>query len=331
MARILVTGASGFIGSHVAAHLAASGHQVIANGRCLERLRLLQGTAAQLAAADLSTDPLEPLAEACDAVVHCAALSSPWGAADSFSRANVLATRRILEASQRAGVRRFIHMGSPSIHFRFADQYGIDERFEPPRRWITDYARSKWESELCVRSAAANGLEALVLRPRAVFGERDQAILPRLMAIADRGWFPLIHSGGAVIDVTYVGNLSRLVAQCLEADVVADGRAYNVTNGDPIRVVELIAKLFAAMGREVRLVPVPRRVAVAMAGIAERIARARPGRPEPRLTRYGVGVLGYSQTLDISLARRELGYAPAISIDQGIERYAQWWKQHAGT
>jgi nucleoside-diphosphate-sugar epimerase len=331
MARILVTGASGFIGSHVAGHLAALGHQVVANGRCLDRLQLLRGTAAQLVVADLCTDTLEPLMEACDAVVHCAALSSPWGTAESFSRGNVLATRRILEASQRAGVRRFIHMGSPSIHFRFADQYGIDERFEPPRRWITEYARSKWESELCVRSAAANGLEALVLRPRAVFGERDQAILPRLMAIADRGWFPLIHRGEAVIDVTYVANLSQLVAQCLEADVVADGRAYNVTNGDPIRVGELVGKLFAAMGREVRLVPVSRGVAVAIAGIAERIARIRPGSPEPRLTRYGVGVLGYSQTLDISLARRELDYIPAVSIDQGIERYVQWWKQHART
>ena len=331
MARILVTGVSGFIGSHVASDLAALGHQVIANGRCLDRLQLLQGTAAQLVVADLCTDTLEPLTEACDAVVHCAALSSPWGTADDFMRANVLATRRLLEASQRAGVRRFIHMGSPSIHFRFADQYGIDERFEPPRRWITDYARSKWESELCVRAAAANGLDALVLRPRAVFGERDQAILPRLMAIADRGWFPLIHRGAAVIDVTYVANLSRLVAQCLEADVVADGRAYNVTNGDPIRVGDLVARLFAAMGREVRLVPVPRGVAVAMAGVAERIARIRPGRPEPRLTRYGVGVLGYSQTLDISLARGELNYAPTVTIDQGIERYVQWWKQHART
>lgn len=331
MARILVTGASGFIGGHVAGHLAALGHQVIANGRCLDRLQLLPDATAQLAVADLCTDTLEPLTEVCDAVVHCAALSSPWGTAEDFMRANVLATRRILAASQRTGVRRFIHMGSPSIHFRFSDQYGIDERFEPPRRWITEYARSKWESELCVRAAAVNGLEALVLRPRAVFGERDQAILPRLMAIADRGWFPLIHHGEAVIDVTYVANLARLVAQCVKADVVADGRAYNVTNGDPIRVGDLVAKLFVAMGREVRLVPVPRGVAVAVAGIAERIALIRPGRPEPRLTRYGVGVLGYSQTLDISRARRELNYTPAVSIDQGIERYVRWWKQHAQT
>ncbi|MEO6519249.1 MAG: NAD(P)-dependent oxidoreductase [Pseudoxanthomonas sp.] len=328
MARILVTGASGFIGSHVAGHLATLGHQVVASGRDSARLLSLQGCAQRLGA-DLSVDALEPLTEGCEAVIHCAALSSPWGTAESFSRANVLATRRLLAASRRAGVRRFIHLGSPSIYFRFQDQYGIGEDFAPPPRWITEYARSKWESELCVRAAAAEGLQALVLRPRAVFGERDRAILPRLMAIADRGWFPLIHGGDAVIDVTHVDNLARLIGQCLDADVVADGRAYNVTNADPIRVGELVARLFAALGRQVRMIPVPRTVAVAVAGIAERIALVRPGRPEPRLTRYGVGVLGYSQTLDIARARRELGYVPELSLDQGIERYARWWSRHA--
>lgn len=328
MARILVTGASGFIGSHVAGHLAGLGHEVVASGRDRAGLQRLHAVARR-PLADLSLDALEPLVEGCEAVVHCAALSSPWGTADDFHRANVVATRRILSASRGAGVRRFIHLGSPSIYFRFADQYGVGEAFEPPRRWITGYARSKWESECCVRAAAAEGLQALVLRPRAVFGERDRAILPRLMAIADRGWFPLVHGGDAVIDVTHVDNLARLVAQCLEADVVADGRAYNVSNGDPVRVRELIETLFSALGRRVRLVPVPRTLAVAVAGVAEGIASMRAGRPEPRVTRYGIGVLGYSQTLDISRARSELGYAPETSLRQGIERYARWWKRHA--
>lgn len=328
MARILVTGACGFIGSHVAGHLAALGHEVVANGRDGGRLQALYG-GAQQRVADLSVDQLEPLVEGCEAVVHCAALSSPWGKAESFHKANVVATRRILSASKQAGVRRFIHLGSPSIYFRFVDQYDVREEFNAPQRWITEYARSKWESECCVRAAAAEGLQALVLRPRAVFGERDQAILPRLMAIAGRGWFPLVHGGNALIDVTHVDNLSRLVGQCLCADIAADGRAYNVTNGAPIRAGELIEKLFAALDQRVRLIPVSRSLAVALAAIAERIALLREGCHEPRLTRYGVGVLGYSQTLDISRARFELGYDPKISVQQGIDRYAQWWTQHA--
>src|SRR5690606_13482826 len=121
-------------------------------------------------AADLAEAPLDLLLAGVGTVVHCAARSSPWGPAAAFERDNVHATRRLLAAARAAGVRRFVHLGSPSIYFRFADQFDVGEDFLPPRRWITDYARSKWESELAVREAVAAGLPALVLRPRAVFG-----------------------------------------------------------------------------------------------------------------------------------------------------------------
>ncbi len=331
MARILVTGASGFIGSHVVERLAELGHQIIATGRCKKQLgRFAQNV--QIIAADLCHDKLEPIVDACDFVVHCAALSSPWDTAENFWQANVVATERLLAASQQVGVRRFVQLGSPSIYFRFADQYSISESFEAPRKWVTEYARSKWESELRVRAASANSeMETLILRPRAVFGERDRAILPRLLAIAEKGWFPLMHRGKAVIDVTYVANVADIVDDCLEANVVCDGRAYNLTNGDPITVHELVTRLFTALDRDVRLIPVPRRLALSMATVAEQIARMRSGAPEPRLTRYGVGVIGYSQTLDISRARSELNYSPRVSINEGITRFAKWWKLNAKT
>ncbi len=331
MARILVTGASGFVGSHVVTHLADLGHDIVATGRSQTSLELLARNGAELRIADICHDDLQPLVSSCDFVVHCAALSSPWDTTENFWQANVVATERLLAASQRAGVRRFVHMGSPSIYFRFQDQYRVDENFVAPQRWITEYARSKWESELRVKAASENGMETLVLRPRAVFGERDRAILPRLLAIAEKGWFPMVHHGEAVIDVTYVANVAHSVSDCLAADVVADGRAYNITNGDPISVCELVTRLFKALDKDVRLIPVPRRLALGMAGISERIAKLRSGMPEPRLTRYGVGVIGYSQTLDISRATRELNYSPRISINDGLARFAQWWRQNAAT
>jgi nucleoside-diphosphate-sugar epimerase len=325
MARILVTGASGFIGSHVTTHLASLGHHVVATGRSQALLDCLCSTAKDKLLADLAIDRLEPLLESCDAVVHCAALSSPWGTKENFWNANVIATERLLEASQRAGVRRFVHLGSPSIYFRFADQLNVDESFQPPKKWITEYARSKWASELRVQAAAAKGIETLVLRPRAVFGEGDRAILPRLLAIADKGWFPLMHQGKAVIDVTYVANVVQAVVACLDADVRCDGRAYNITNAEPISLHQLVTRLFAALGKNVRLIPVPRNLALIMASMVERIAMLREGKPEPRLTRYGVGVIGYSQTLDISRAQRELSYFPKTSIDDGLTQFARWW------
>jgi nucleoside-diphosphate-sugar epimerase len=329
MARILVSGASGFIGSHVATHLASLGHHVVATGRNEALLNRLCAAANDKILADLAVDRLEPLLESCDAVVHCAALSSPWDSKENFWQANVIATERLLAASLQMGIKRFVHLGSPSIYFRFADQLNIGESFQPPKTWITEYAHSKWVSELRVQDAAKKGLETLVLRPRAVFGEGDRAILPRLLAIADKGWFPLMHRGRAVIDVTYIANVVQAVVDCLNADVQCDGRAYNITNGEPITLHELVTRLFAALEKNVRLLPVPRNLALMMASMAERIAMLREGRPEPRLTRYGVGVIGYSQTLDIYRARHELHYSPSISIDDGLAQFAGYWKTHA--
>ena len=328
MARILVTGASGFIGAHVARRLASDGHVVVATGRDAARLGALDGVVSELVAADLADDALDGLLAGCDVVVHCAALSSPWGPAESFRKANVVATERLLGASLRQRTRRFVHMGSPSIYFRFRDQFNVGEDFEPPRRWITEYARSKWISECRVRDASNGQLQTPILRPRAVFGEGDRAILPRLLALASRGWFPLVDAGRALIDVTHVDNLAALVAHCVQADVTGSGRAYNVSNGTPIRVRALLGQLFDALGLQPRLVPLPRLPALALASLSERLARMRSACPEPRLTRYGVGVIAYSQTLDISRATRELQYAPSMGIDAGLARYARWWTTH---
>jgi len=329
MARVLVTGASGFIGTHVARHLHLIGHEVVAAGRDPARLAVLSAAGLRTRAADLCRDPLLPLVDGVEIVVHCAALSSPWGKRELFLAANVLATERLLEASRQSGVCRFVHFSSPSIYFRLSDQFNTPEAFEPPPRWINAYAESKWLGEQCVRKAVSAGLPSVILRPRAVFGEGDRAIFPRLLALAERGWFPQIGRGEACIDVTYVANVVAAVEACMLLGVPGDGRPFNITNGEPMSVSQLLGHLFSALDLKVRMIPLPRRLAVALATLAERVANIRPGRPEPRLSRYGVGVLGFSQTLDISAARQQLGYAPSVSVVDGIDRYARWWKSHA--
>ena len=178
MTRILVTGASGFIGSHVARHFHAQGHHVIATGRDKSRLDILTREGLRTRIVDLSTDAVLPLTDGTEIVIHCAALSSPWGRREQFMAANVRATKRLLDASRQSGVRRLIHFSSPSIYFRFGDQLNTAEAFKPPRRWINAYAETKWMAEQCVREAASAGLPALILRPRAVFGEGDRGHIP---------------------------------------------------------------------------------------------------------------------------------------------------------
>lgn len=316
--RILVTGANGFVGAHVVAHLAARGHAVHATAR--------QSLAAappgvEALQADLAGSDLAALLEGCEAVVHCAARASPWGPRALFERDNVVATQRLVDAAVAAGaIRRFVHISSPSIYFDYRDARDIGEEFTPPSRWPTTYAETKWRSEQLV--FAAPGIGPVVLRPRAVFGAGDRAILPRLVAVARSGFFPLPGDGRAEVDVTCVENLVDAVALALAAPAGIEGRAFNITNGEPLPVRELLAQLFSALGMSVRTISLPRNLALGLASCAEGIACLRPGRPEPRVTRYGMGLLAYSQTLSIVAAREQLGYRPRLGTAQGLRQFA---------
>jgi nucleoside-diphosphate-sugar epimerase len=314
--RILVSGAAGFIGSHVVRRLAAAQNTVIAIAR------QPKGGAHRIA--DLAADCLDPLLEGCDAVVHCAARAAPWGERALFWRDNVVATERLLDAARRAGtVRRFVHISTPSIYFRYQNRENIVEAFTPPKRWPTYYAETKWVAECRVRQAPMLG--PILLRPRAVFGPGDRAIVPRILAAVQRGALILPNGGKALIDITYVENVASAVERALIADREFEGRAFNITNGEPLQVRDMLTRLFSALKVTVRFRSIPISLALMAARASEAVAKLRVGRPEPRLTTYGVGLLGYTQTLSLEAARSCLNYSPIVPINQGLERYARWW------
>jgi nucleoside-diphosphate-sugar epimerase len=327
--RILVTGASGFIGQHVARTLLSAGHHVSATGRSAAALLTLREAGAQVMTADLAVDAIGDLVTGHAAVVNCAALAAPWGRRDLFLRNNVRATERLLAAAAAAGVKRFVHLSSPSIYSSFRDQLGVAEGFTPPRRWTTHYGETKWLSEQLVLDRRFAALEPIVLRPRAVFGEGDRVIVPRILEVARKGVFPIVNGGIAQIDVTYVTNVVMAVELALTTARENVGRAYNITNGEPTSVRELLDRLFTALGMRVRFVPLPEFVAYGVASLAEAVANLRSNGREPRLTRYGIALLAHSLTLDITAARERLGYAPRVSLQEGFERCAVWWRQHA--
>ena len=319
--RVLVTGANGFIGSHATQRLAAAGHEVVATARQAPRNKLSpKGMAWSVA--DLASASLDNLLQGCAAVVHCAARASPWGRREDFMRDNLQATRRLVAAAAATGsVRRFVFLSSPSIYFDYQDAEQIAEDHPVPVRWPSAYAESKWLAEKHV--LAATGIGPIALRPRAVFGAGDRAIVPRILAVARGGFFPLPHHGRARIDITHIDNVIDAIELALAAPTVVTGHAFNVTNGEPTAVRDILQQLFEVMDLRVRMVPMPRSLALASAGAVEFVAGLRPGAPEPRITRYGIGLLAYTQTLSIAAARGALDYTPRVSLAAGMATLAR--------
>ncbi len=322
--RVLVTGASGFLGGYVMRELDAAAYSLVAAGRDRERLAasLTPGaTPLECSLADLP-DTIED-AGALDAIVHCAALSSPWGTHADFAHANVEGTASVAEAARRAGVRRIVFISSPSIYASAADRWGIREDDVDPTNRLNGYIQSKLAAEALLQRAYADGSieELVILRPRGLVGAGDPSLVPRLLAVGDRIGVPLLAGGRAVVDLTAVENVALAVRLALETEE-ASGQAYNITNGDPRPFGDLVASLYRHLGEPPRTRRLHRGTVYALAGIVEAVCRVLPGYPEPPVTRYTVTTIGYSQTLDISRARAELGYEPRVSLDDALAAVA---------
>lgn len=308
--HVLVTGATGGLGRVLTGLLLAEGRPVLATGRNRRIGAELAAQGARFVAADLAQSDLAPLVEGAQTVFHLAALSAPWGPESAFEAANTLATTRLLAAARAGGCRRFVFASTPSIYTRPADQIGLDEQSPLPARFANAYARTKHAAERAVLAAADNDFAAAALRPRAIIGPHDTVLLPRLLRAAERGVLPLPDGGRALIEPSDARDVARAFIACEARAEAVCGRAFNISGGTAIAVRDLAAHVFARLGRRVRIIGLPRRVALRGAGLAELAAHAVPGKPEPFITRYGATVLGWSQTFDLTAAREGLGWTP---------------------
>ncbi len=313
---ILVTGATGFLGGAVTRRLLRERASVIATGRDIEALAGLANAGAQALACDL-TGGWPGRVPDLEAVVHCAALSSAWGRKSDFEAANIDATRTAIALARAAGARRFVHISTPSLYFRFADQDGLgeDTALPPP---VNHYARTKRVSEALVLDAA--DLDPVILRPRAIYGRGDKALLPRMIAAARRGPLPFMRGGRAATDLTHVDDVVDAVLSALAVPASPSHRVFNISGGAALQLTGVIAQACQKSGIVPQWRPVPFRAVEAVARAAELAARIRPGRPEPLITAYAAGILAFRQTLDIRRARTILGWRPLVSFEEGVAR-----------
>jgi nucleoside-diphosphate-sugar epimerase len=331
--KVVVTGGTGFLGRHTVWRLAAEGMEVVFTGRNRQAAAEVVGLSpAPVRWAELwhgrddSAATLARAASGAGALVHCAALSAPWGDPATFHRANVLATVEVVAACASCGIPRLVHISTPGLYFDFKDRIGIREDHPLPEP-ANEYIRTKGIAETIVREAAIP--ETVILRPRALFGPWDATLMPRFLRVLSRGAVPLIHGGRALLDLTYISNAAGAIHSALTQKLPNHLCTYNLSNGTPLPFHELVEKVAAAFQLRRRTRRVPWLLAKALAAFSETSARLVHGR-EPPLTRYGAGILAFSQTLDIGAISRDLGYSPQVSIEQGLQIHAEWWRSHQG-
>ena len=327
--RVLVTGGGGFLGAAIVRALLGRGISV----RTLARGDYPWLTRAGVEAIRGDLCDTKTVSQACvgmDAVFHVAALPGVWGDDALFEATNVGGTQNILEGCRAAGVPHLIYSSSPSVVHRAGGIEGADESLPYPQSWPAPYPRTKAEAERRVREANSPTLKTVSLRPHLIWGPGDPNLLPRLVDRARSGRLKKIGEGDPLIDSVYIDNAADahlLAWDRLREGADIGGKVYFITNGEPMGCWTLINKLLATQGVGPLKGQVSRPMALRAAAVLEWVWRKFALAGEPPLTHFVVEELTCPHYFDISAARRDLGYVPKVSIEEGLRLLAHHHQQ----
>ncbi|MGN6168493.1 MAG: NAD-dependent epimerase/dehydratase family protein [Solirubrobacteraceae bacterium] len=322
-----ITGATGFIGGHLAERLVREGHRVRCLVRATSDTSLLEALDVELAVGDLtSLSSLVDALEGCRYAIHCGALVSDWATAKEIRRINVDGTRNVLEASVASGVERFIHLSTTDV-YGYPGGVEIDETYQATRfrNW---YAQTKLAAEAEVRHAAGrHALEAVILRPATVYGPRSKEVVGEIArAIRNRSML-LIDDGRAVAGLCYVENLVYAVLLALRHQN-APGDAFNVSDGLGVTWKQFTEDLAKRLGCAPPRFSMPYWIANAVGFSLEygyRALRTASGlTTPPLLSRQAVQVMGSDQDFSTRKARELLGWEPRVDYEAGLRATIAW-------
>jgi nucleoside-diphosphate-sugar epimerase len=321
--RTLVTGASGFLGLYIVEQLVARGDEVRAFCRSVPAD--LQRLGVEIVRGDIrDRDAVVAACAGRDTVFHVAGVAGVWGSWRHYYEINTLGTEHVIAGCRRHGVGRLVFTSSPSVTFDGRDQNGIDESAPYPKRWLCHYPHTKAFAEQSVLAANdTGGLLTCALRPHLIWGPRDRHLIPRLLERQRRGQLRRIGDGGNLIDMVYVENAAAAHLQA--ADALAPGspvagRAYFISQGEPVNCWQWIDEILALAGLPPVRGSIPLGAAWAIGAGLERFHAIFRRQTEPRMTRFLAAQLGRSHYFNIERARQDFGYQPRISTAEGMER-----------
>lgn len=297
-------------------HLIGSGHAVSAMSRSEKSDIAIRAAGATPVRCDLETVAADHIRGA-DIIIHAAAFVEQWGPKDAWFKSNVLGTQAVLDAAKNAGAKRFIHIGSEAALCHGQHLRGVDETYPLAPNSPYPYCATKAQAEARVSAANGQEIETIVLRPRFIWGPGDTTLLPTIEAMARSGGWTWLDHGRARTSTTHIQNLVHAIELALTAG--KPGEAYFILDDGERTLREIISGLAASRGIKLPDKSMPSFTADMVGGLCEFAWRTFGLKGDPPLTRHAAMVMSRDCVLKGDKARAGLGYAPVISVGDGLD------------
>jgi nucleoside-diphosphate-sugar epimerase len=322
---VLVTGATGLLGSHLTDLLVERGQRPRVLVQPGNDVTGFAGSEVDVRFGDLNDSVvLKEVVRDVEIVLHCAARTGPWGPAEEYQSTNVGGLESLVRAARSAAVRRFVHVSSITVHGN--DVRGVADEAFPLRSEPNPYSRSKVEGErLLQRLIEEEGVPVTIVRPGWIYGPRDVASFARFATMIRDGRMVIIGSGENHVPLIYVGDVAQGVLQAAEADG-AVGRSYLLVSDESVTQRDYLCAIATELGVPVPTRRIPYPVALALGAGFEFGARLAHRPQPPPVTRYGVQLLGGENQFTIERGRRELGFVPQVHMSEGVKRSVEWYR-----
>ncbi len=329
--KAAVTGATGFVGGKLVEKLVEKGFEVKALARTTSDISKLESLKVEIVYGDLSSpESLEDFSSGCDHVFHIAALVSDWGKKEDFYTQNIDATKTLLDASIKHGVKRFIHMSSSTVIWKstFSEIHNlknVDENYPYPEKYNDNYNETKSIAEkMVIEYNGKDDIETVAIRPSNIWGAGDTVILPRVAEAALKGFLVNMGTNNKIVSPCNINNLIHGVILAAESEN-APGNIYFINDGKELNNTEFVKDELSAIGIDWKpKMTIPYKVGYGIAFIMEMIFKLFKSPKPPVLTRFAVSALSGSRTYCIQKAKEQLGYEPVSSYEEGMSELKEW-------
>ncbi len=324
--KILVTGGGGFLGQALCRGLVERGHAVTSFNR--GHYPALDAIGVRQIAGDLADRDavMAAFAGGFDAVFHNAAKAGTWGSYHSYHQANVVGTENVVLACQHHAIGKLVYTSTPSVTHRGTHpvEGGTAETVPYGQDFNAHYVSTKTIAEKIVLEANDHhDFLTVALRPRLIWGPGDNQILPRLVERAKAGRLRIIGSGDNMVDTTFIDNAAQAHFDAFEhlaPGAACAGKAYFISNGEPLPMREVLNGLLRAAGAPIVTKHLPFGVAYAIGVVCEGLWSALPLNGEPPMTRFLAEQLSTSHWYSMAPATQDFGYLPKVSMAEGLEQ-----------